>query len=90
VGGDSKSRVTGVYTSIPDLVHKGLRWSDEINGHGLKLTLVKPDTFDKPLGCWNGPEFPGMIDDLRAFIESHEISEEECNTLSSSLYEFVA
>ena len=90
VSGEGKSRVTGVYTSIPDLVGRGLNWSDEVHGRGLRLTLVKPDTFDKPLGSWTGPEFPGMVEDLRAFVASHEITEEELNTLSTAMFAFAA
>lgn len=88
VGSDGKSRVTGVYTSIPDLVERGLQWSDDVHGTGLRVSLVKPDTFNAPLGCWTGPEFPGMVEDLRSFVASHEITEEELNTLSSSLFAF--
>lgn len=86
---ETKSRVTGVYTSIPDLVHKGLHWSSEINGHDLRLTLMKPDTFDKPLGRWTGPAFDGMVADLSAFVESHEITTEEVETLTNALSSFV-
>lgn len=88
VSADGKSRFTGVYTSIPDLVERGMQWSEGLEGRGLRLSLVKPDTFDKPLGSWMGPEFSGLVEDLRAFVASHEITEEELNTLSTALFAF--
>lgn len=81
--------MTGVYTSIQDLVDKGLKWSEGSGGRTLRLTLVKPDTFDKPLGSWNGGALDGLAGDLRAFVETHEFTEEEVNHLVQSVAAFV-
>ncbi len=87
-GTDGCSRVTGIYTSIQDLVGKGLVWSNGGAVQDLRLTLIKPDTFDQNLGTWKGPEFAGMATDMQAFILRHEFSQEEVDTLSSSLAAF--
>lgn len=83
------SRVTGVYTSIQDLVHHGLNWCEEMQGRNLRLTLVKPDTFNKPLGSWISPSFDGLATDIRSFIETHEYSEEETQLLRDELQKFI-
>ncbi len=90
VATDGSSRVTGVYTSIQDLVGKGLNWSDGVAGRGLRLALVKPDTFDRPLGTWTGGTLAGIGADLQAYIQTHEFSEEEVSTLCAALSEFSA
>lgn len=83
------SRVTGVYTSIQDLVHHGLNWCEDMQGRNLRLTLVKPDTFNKPLGSWSSPSFEGLATDIRSFIETHEYSEEETQLLTDELQKFI-
>jgi len=88
VGSDGTSRITGVYTSIQDLVHNGLQWCDDIEGCNLRLTLVKPDTFNKPLGTWSSPGFDGLKDDLQGYIASQEYTEEETKMLTSALHTF--
>ena len=84
-----KSRVTGVYTSIQDLVHNGLHWCEDLQGQNYRLTLVKPDTFNKPLGVWSSPHFDGLADDIRNFVETHEYSEEETQLLTTELHNFI-
>lgn len=88
VGNDGRSRTTGVYTSIQDLVHHGLGWCEDIDGCNLRLTLVKPDVFNKPLGTWMSPAFDGLESDIRGFVASQEYSEEEVNLLITSLRNF--
>ncbi|MCG9895971.1 MAG: hypothetical protein MH204_10905 [Fimbriimonadaceae bacterium] len=67
------SEVTGVYTSIPDLVGKGL---DHLPGipfqAGFRITLV---TLDRPgfLGRWTSPNFQSLESDLKPFVESGEV-----------------
>lgn len=85
-----QSRVTGVYTSIQDLVHQGLNWSEASAGRTLRLSLVKPDTFDTPFGTWSSPSFEGLATDIRAFVNSQEYSEEETAMLMEALHGFVA
>lgn len=89
IGEDSSSRVTGVYTSIQDLVNKGLKWSENLVVNHVRITLMKPDTFDKALGSWKDSEFGSLRNDLEAYIQSHEYSEEEVDLLCQATSAFV-
>lgn len=86
---DGKSRVTGVFTSIQDLVHNGLKWCDEVEGRNLRLTLMKPDTFNRPFGSWTSPAFDGLADQIKSFVDSHEYTEEETALLKTELANFI-
>lgn len=90
VAPDGKSSVTGIYTSIQDLIHKGLHWCDESGENLFRLTLLKPDSFNCPLGVWVSPKFEGLHDELRQFVESNEYSDEECVALEQELSNFVS
>ena len=90
IGTDGSSQVTGVYTSIQDLVGKGLQWSPDINSQQMRLTLLKPDTFNHPLGTWNRADFDGLRGALQTYVQTHEFSEEEVDTLCQALNAFVA
>jgi hypothetical protein len=84
-----KSKVTGVYTSIPDLIRHGLRWTDQNSGGEFRLTLTKLDCAKEPLGCWTSPKFKGLESDLQQFVKTDEFSQDQCNALSVSLGKFV-
>lgn len=80
---DGHSRVTGVYTSIPDLIQHGLSWS-----HGrtsLRITLSKLDSEKEPFGCWTSPSFKGLEDELQAFVRTDEFSPDHCKLLLEAL-----
>ena len=79
VENDGKSRVTGVYTSIPDLIRHGL----PMNGHAgsLRLTLTKLDCSCEPLGCWGERDFDRLSSDLQQFVRTDEFSEDQCQAL---------
>jgi hypothetical protein len=84
-----RSEVTGVYTSIPDLVRHGIRWSRDCEKHaGFRLTLVKLDHTLGPLGCWSSPKYEGLEDDLQTFIETDEFTVEQCKSLMTHLEDF--
>lgn len=87
---DGKSRVTGVYTSIPDLIHKGLNWCSDLNGHIVRISLVKPDTFDSPLGCWHATDLDKMVEELKAFVKTNEMTESEISDLRFAFEKFLA
>lgn len=74
------TRVTGVYTSIPDLVHRGLK-----PGSQLRLSIHKPDTYDQPLGQWTNSTFGEIADGLGQFVQTHEYSVEEVKTLADTV-----
>lgn len=88
VEADGRSTMTGVYTSIADLVHKGLLWRST-GPASLRLTLIKPDTFDSPLGRWDGTSFDTIEADMAPFEESGEMSVEEVKMLVEGLGAFL-
>ncbi len=77
------SRVTGVYTSIPDLVRHGLTWREDSSV--LRLTLTKLDSDKEPLGCWSSPDFSGLEQELQPFVQTDEFSAEQCKSLIQAL-----
>lgn len=74
------THVSGVYTSIQDLIHRGLK-----PGAKLRLTIHKPDTYNAPLGQWTNGSFAQIGDDLNAFVQTHEYSVEEVKTLADAV-----
>jgi hypothetical protein len=83
------SQVTGVYTSIPDLVRHGLRWTEQNSGGEFRLTLTKLDCVKPPLKSWSSPEFTGLESDLQEFINTDEFSQDQCKALVDELEKFV-
>ena len=85
---DSKgrSKVTGVYTSIPDLLRYGIAHQEK----AFRLTLTKLDSDHDPLGSWSSPEFDGLADALKEFVRTEEFSEEHCNDLICAVGKRVA
>lgn len=76
------SRVAGVYTSIPDLIEKGLG-----HGAGMRISLVKLDSCDGPLGRWDAPAFGNMREDLQAYVATGEFALDEIQALSMAVLE---
>lgn len=85
IDADGTSRVSGIYTSIPDLTHEGLKWLPG-NSPKLRLSLWKPDHFGEPLGVWDGGSM--QASDLQAFVDSKEYSESEVAELMVELAKF--
>lgn len=81
------SCVTGVYTSIPDLIKHGLRWVDGPRTK-LRLTLCKLDCAREPLGTFEGPDFKGLEERLADFVKTDEFSQDECKALVEALHSF--
>lgn len=79
---DGTSSVNGVYTSIPDLVHYGLRFPE--NGK-LRLTLTKLDSNQEPLGCWLSPNFEGLETEMAPYLKTEEFSVDQVKLLMTSL-----
>jgi hypothetical protein len=91
VGPDGASEVAGVYTSIPDLVDRGIQWKDGIQcREGFRLTLVALDSKKKPLGTWGLPEFGGIEQDLREYVANQEFTSTEVENLIDALQGFHA
>jgi hypothetical protein len=79
------SQVTGVYTSIQDLIKHGLACVDA--GNEIRLTLTKLDSNKPPLGCWSSPRFSSLEADLEEYIRTDEFSEEQCKALSEFVHQ---
>lgn len=89
VADDGQSQVAGVYTSIPDLLERGLVWKDGIEGRaGFRISLVKLDSHKSPLGIWSSPSFDGLEDALKEYVGTGEFSEGDCEQMSLSVREF--
>ena len=88
---DGRSEIAGVFTSIPDLLDKGIRWNDAIEkSAAFRISLVKLDSTQRPLGVWCSPDFDRMKEDLEEFIHTDEISEMEREQLLAELSALVA
>ena len=89
LGKGEASNVTGVYTSIPDLIRYGLRWTGE-SADGFRLTLVKLDCQKEPLGSFQTPGFEGLETRLQDFIRTEEFTPDETQSLVEALKEFTS
>lgn len=83
-------RATGVYTSISDLVHKGIRHVGEATITGYRITLVKLDCRSDVLGTWEGPAFANLEEELEPFVRTKEFAIEEIQELRAALTGFFA
>lgn len=79
---DGTSSVNGVYTSIPDLVHYGLRFPEQGQ---LRLTLTKLDSNQEPLGCWLSPNFDGLESAMGPYMKTEEFSVDQVKLLLQHL-----
>ncbi len=78
------SGVTGVFTSIPDLIKKGIGSRNGSAGR-LRISLVKLDGVDGPLGIWEAPGFAGIDDALQNYVKTDEFSPDQCQSLVDEL-----
>jgi len=85
---DGKGVVTGVYTSIPDLTAKGLRWMEGGPTGNFRISLVKLDSPASPLGCWSGPEFANFEAEMAPYVQTKEFSTPDIEHLAASLRDF--
>lgn len=89
VGTDGCSEVAGVYTSIHDLIEKGLQWMDGIDKNkAFRISLVQLDSDKRPLGTWASKNFSGLEQDLQEFVKSDEMNAQDVEALASSLRAF--
>jgi len=85
-----RAHVTGVFTSVPDLIDKGLKVSESSlpANHALRLTLLKLDSCGAPFGSWTSPTFAGLGEKLTEFVETGEFTFDECRDLVHELRRF--
>ncbi|HEY0865788.1 MAG TPA: hypothetical protein VGE01_00320 [Fimbriimonas sp.] len=53
--------------------------------HSLRLTLIKLDCDQGPLGTWSSPKFEGLADRLEEFVLTDEFSKDQCSALLEAL-----
>lgn len=81
-----ESAVTGVFTSLYDLIADGLRWLPEpANSTRFRLTLIKLDSTKEPLGVWASPDFGNVTEDLQQYVKTGEFSEGDVDALAGAL-----
>lgn len=86
---DGDSGIGGVYTSIHDLLEKGVQWHDGVAGRArFRLNLVLADSDRPSLGSWCSPEFPGLEQDLQEYVRSDEMTTGDVEALASELRAF--
>jgi hypothetical protein len=79
------SEVTGIFTSVHDLIDKGIGVRDLCaKRSGFRVSLVELDSAGMPLATFSSP-FADARDRLQAYVESGEISEDEAVRLSEAL-----
>jgi len=89
LGDNGRSQVSGVYTSIQDLLERGLHWSeDPVLQAGFRVTLVKLDSQKPPLGQWVSPDFDGMREALQEYVATDEFNAQDCELLVDNLAKF--
>lgn len=81
-----RGEVTGVYTSIPDLVEYGLGMRDFCDKRAaFRLTLCELDTSKPPLICITSPNFDNIEELLAPFVKDGEITHEDVVALAEAL-----
>ncbi|MDQ2985790.1 MAG: hypothetical protein M3R13_03590 [Armatimonadota bacterium] len=86
-----QSDVTGVFTSIPDLIETGLgvrAVSDKTAG--FRITLCELDCKDEPILRAESPTFEGLEETLGPIVQTGEVSREEYASLADALRAFRA
>ena len=83
---EGRSEVTGVFTSIPDLIDLGLGVR-EISGKkaSFRISLCELDSKDMPLLTLEAPTFDDFEEKLQPFLNTGEFSREEYNSLADAL-----
>jgi hypothetical protein len=79
VNADHDSMVLGVFTSIPDLIKNGLAAAERYPSY--RISLVKLDSQQPPLGTWQSPDFSGLREALQAYVATDEFSADQCEIL---------
>ncbi len=87
---NGSTSVTGVYTSVHDLIKSGLSWRGETTPDTtLRLTLVKLDSSNGPLGQWDASNLSALGSDLEPFVKTDEFRLDEVLDLVEALGKFL-
>lgn len=81
-------RVSGVYTSVADLIGRGMSMKEGVPGaKGFRLSLVQLDSTRPPLGTWVSPGFDGIAQSLQEYVGTGELTGTEIDNLRNALSE---
>lgn len=79
-------RVSGVYTSVADLIGRGMAMKEGVPGaKGFRLSLVQLDSTRPPLGVWSSPDFDGIEHGLQEYVGTGELTGTEIENLCEAL-----
>lgn len=79
-------RVSGVYTSVADLIGRGMSHKEGVPGNkGFRLSLVQLDSTRPPLGSWATPGFDGIGQGLQEYVGTGELTGSEIESLCQAL-----
>ncbi|MFN7172593.1 MAG: hypothetical protein ACK4P3_07405 [Fimbriimonadaceae bacterium] len=83
---EGRSAITGIYTSIPDLLHIGMRMVEDMpHQAGFRLSLVQLDQQRGAHGIWTEETWSDIASDLSPYIRTGEFTEEQCLMLQAAL-----
>lgn len=83
---DGLSEVTGVFTSVPDLLETGLGVTDRSQYKaGFRITLCALDSRGPSLITLTSTDFSDCEDKLAPFVQSGEITEDEAARMKAAL-----
>lgn len=77
------SKVTGIFTSIQDLVE--VNFHSDNGGKASRITLSKLDCANGVLGSWTIGKHQSLAEDLQAYVQTKEFSLEECELLVNAV-----
>lgn len=86
VGADGTSEITGVFTSVPDLIEDGLDVHEKgpVGGR-LRVSLLELDSYGKALARWDRESLSSLGSDLEPYVKSGEITRDEVSRLTEAL-----
>jgi hypothetical protein len=83
---EGRSAITGIYTSIPDLLHLGIKMVEDVPQQaGFRLSLVQLDKQCGAHGIWTEENWDEIVSDLSPYIQTGEFTEEQCSMLHAAL-----
>jgi hypothetical protein len=83
---EGRSHVTGVFTSVHDLVENGVGVRDISDKQsGYRVSLVELDSKNMPLCVFCSPDFGDVEAALQPYVESGEMTAEEVARIREAL-----
>lgn len=83
---DGRSQVTGVFTSVHDLLEHGIGIRDISDKRaGYRISLVELDSPKLPLCVFTSPDFGDVAKTLQPFVETGELSADEVSWICEAL-----